>query len=435
MANPYHDFRAEPRSKHGYEALNDTLGGLGDVVAEHFRQQEANKDAIKLLMLRNQLEREKFASQEEYKNKNAINLENSKQQSAFDMEGKRFQRGMQWKQDYPDAFGLQPEDKQKMELKAKLDQQNQTSQSENQQSNELEKIQAQKDADFSMQGRQINRAQTMMGGKFNPVTGQGAAMSMPSGAVGDVNGNPLIQNPVSASAPQAKDNTMNGWEVNPNFMMTGKGSMYSKKADNSIQLQEKQDQFNQREWDKLTKEVNPLTTSGRNPLGMATKANYNANRALSTLSNPMVTNQEAGNVMADIASIYQNGSPTQFGMSEQAYHTVQAKLAGVMQYLTGKPQDALTPQIKNRLQNVLYDMKRTNFDVLRQNLDYTEKAKAKLIKAFPDEWKQMRETLLSDAYSGLGKQAGGGDMNTKIQKARDAGYSEEEIQKYLQGKM
>src|SRR5260221_705 len=101
---------------------------------------------------------------------------------------------------------------------------------------------------------------------------------------------------------------------------------------------------------------------------MAMKANYNANRALSTLSNPMVTNQEAGNVMSDIASIYQNGSPTQFGMSEQGYHTLTSKIAGFKQWLTGRPTDALSPEIKDRLLGVLKDMKKTNFDVLKQNL-------------------------------------------------------------------
>lgn len=205
---------------------------------------------------------------------------------------------------------------------------------------------------------------------------------------------------------------------------------------NSVKFQEKQDQFNQKEWDKLTKEVNPLTTSGRNPLGMAMKANYNANRAISTLQNPMVTKQEAGNVMADIASIYQNGSPTQFGMHEQGYNSIQQSLASAKQYITGKPQDALPPDIKNRLLDVLYSMKKTNFDVVKQNLDYTEKAKSKLIKSFPQEWQDMRGTLLSDAYSGLDQKGSVGDqgMVQKMQQARDAGYSEEEIQQFLQGK-
>lgn len=380
MANLYHDFNAAPIAKHGFEALNDSIGGLGDTVAAYFQKQQDKKDAVLA-----------YIQQKELDNKYALQLESGKAKLTSDQNTADLENA---KKMFPSMFGV----------------------------------------DASAVGTPINE-QT----NFNPLKKvQGAVSSA-------VSGQPMI-NPVTASqGPKmtgpisnpvsSQDSPMKGYAFNPNRLIDRKAAMFVKDPSNTLALEEKQNQFNQREWDKLTKEVNPLTTSGRNPLGMAMKANYNANRALSTLSNPMVTNQEAGNVMADIASIYQNGSPTQFGMSEQAYHTLSSKIAGFQQYLTGKPTDALTPAIKSRLQNVLMDMKRTNFDVLKQNIAYTEKAKAKLIKSFPDEWQNMKETLMSDGYSGLGKQSSGGDMNAKIQKARDSGYSEEEIQKYLQGKM
>jgi len=157
----------------------------------------------------------------------------------------------------------------------------------------------------------------------------------------------------------------------------------------------------QKEWDTIVKEANPLTASNRNPLGAAAKATYNANRAIQTLTNPVVTNQEAGNVMADIASIYQGGSPTEMGMKEQQYNSLKSKVAGMMQMITGNPQDALPAPIKQRLLGVLADMKNTNSSVVKQQLDYLEGAQSQVIKYFPDQWKKLRGTIESDAYSGV----------------------------------
>lgn len=172
----------------------------------------------------------------------------------------------------------------------------------------------------------------------------------------------------------------------------------------------KEQQFYQKEWDKLLKESDPLSASNRNPLGLATRATFQANRALKTLSNPVVANQEAGNAMADIAAIYQGGSPTQFGMSHQQYETLYGKAQGLIQSISGKPQDALPDPIKNRLIGVLQDMKRTNSALLKQRLDMTEHSKKSVISHFPDEWKEYRQILEGDQghYDGLAPAASSG---------------------------
>lgn len=172
------------------------------------------------------------------------------------------------------------------------------------------------------------------------------------------------------------------------------------KSKNEIKLSEKQDQFDTKRWDKIVNDTDPTKASTRTVLGAATKANYQANRALATLQNPMVTKQEAGNIMADIAGIYQGGAPTNFGMSEQQYHSVQSSLAEARQYLTGNPQEALPPQIKSRLMETLFTMKKTNDDVLRHHLDYIEKAQPHLVGKHSDEWYNIKNMVLSHEYSG-----------------------------------
>lgn len=184
--------------------------------------------------------------------------------------------------------------------------------------------------------------------------------------------------------------------------------MQAQRLDLSKQrIKDQEDKTQTQEWDKLDKIVDPNIATNRSPLGMAGRANMSADRAIKTLQSPMVTNQEAGNVMADVASIYQNGSPTEFGMSEQGYNTLQAKIAGMQQYFSGKPTDALTPDIKKRLQDVLYGMKDTNKSIIKQNLDYVEKAHGKLVKSDPDKWKDMRSVLEAGDYRGGQSQAEG----------------------------
>lgn len=164
-------------------------------------------------------------------------------------------------------------------------------------------------------------------------------------------------------------------------------------SNRSLQLGEKTDQFNQREWDKILKENDPNVATSRSAIGMIGKSNINANRAITTLSKPMVTNQEAGNAMADLAAIYQGGSPTQFGMSHQQYSTIYGKVKDLLQTVTGKPQDALPDAIKKRLLSVLSDMKADNTKILKHQLDQVEKSKSKIIKAFPEDWKGFRQSI------------------------------------------
>lgn len=156
---------------------------------------------------------------------------------------------------------------------------------------------------------------------------------------------------------------------------------------------EKSNQFNQKEWDKIVKEADPMTTTGRSGLGMAAKADFNANRALTTLSKPIVTNQEAGNVMADIASIYQGGSATQYGMSHQGYTSLYGKLQGALQSVSGNPQDSLPAPIKQRLVSVLNEMKAQNKAVMKQQLDHLERSQPKVISNYQNEWKGIRQNL------------------------------------------
>lgn len=160
------------------------------------------------------------------------------------------------------------------------------------------------------------------------------------------------------------------------------------------------------EWDKIDKIANPLVATNRSPLGMAGRTTLAANRALKILDSDNIPSQQVNGVTADIASILQNGSPTEFGMSEQGYNSAFQTFAKVAQYASGKPVNALTPELKTELQRVLNDMKSVNKDVIRQNFDALEAKNKKLISKDPERWSEYRKILESDDYSGSGKKSG-----------------------------
>src|SRR3990167_3542241 len=93
MANPYHDFTAE-KPISGYQDLNSGLRNLGTSFAKALREKKAQEDAIKLFMLKAQMEKDQ-----------ALAVEEAKQQAEFDYQGKQFERSRQWQQQYPDMFG------------------------------------------------------------------------------------------------------------------------------------------------------------------------------------------------------------------------------------------------------------------------------------------------------------------------------------------
>lgn len=177
-----------------------------------------------------------------------------------------------------------------------------------------------------------------------------------------------------------------------------------KQNEHNLALSEKENQFWERQWQDFTNKNDPNLATSRTPIGMVGRANIQANRALTTLSKPTVTNQEAGNVMADLAGIYQGGAPTQFGMSHQEYQTLYGKAQSLLQQVSGKPQDALPADIKARLVSVLSEMKRDNQTILNKHFNTIEKTRKNLVQKYPDEWKSFRSGIEGD----FGPEQGGG---------------------------
>lgn len=171
----------------------------------------------------------------------------------------------------------------------------------------------------------------------------------------------------------------------------------------------KQDALRQKSWEKIVKNSDPSTASSRSTLGMAANANLRADRAMSSLNNPMLTKQDAQNVIADIAGIYAGGAPTDIGMTHGSYDTATSQLAGLQQYITGNLNDTLSPDIKNHMKQVIADLKKTNNDAIRSHFKYQETANRSIVTDpnYSSDWEDMKRSMLPDDYPNPLQQAAG----------------------------
>lgn len=164
---------------------------------------------------------------------------------------------------------------------------------------------------------------------------------------------------------------------------------------------EKEEQKSDTIYANIIKGADPATASSRSVLGVAANANRRADTALATLVNPykgIITNQEAGNIMADVASIYQSGTPTEFGMSTQEYQSLIQSFAKTGQYFSAHPQDALPREFKDRLIDVLGRLKKVNSNIIMEHLNRIELGQKKVISKHQDEWNDFKNSMLQSSF-------------------------------------
>lgn len=157
---------------------------------------------------------------------------------------------------------------------------------------------------------------------------------------------------------------------------------------------QKNDVTKQRQWTQFQTQNDPSTGSSRTVIGMLGRANLNADRAINLLkNNPSLTNADLGNITADIAGIFQGGSPTDIGMKHQNYDTLFGKVKNLMQFISGKPQDSVPPAIRAKLLSSLMDLRNTNTALIKSHNDQLEKSNKWLVQDHGDEWQNFRSQV------------------------------------------
>lgn len=176
-------------------------------------------------------------------------------------------------------------------------------------------------------------------------------------------------------------------------------------------------------WLQINRVTNPAVAPRGSLLGTAGAANARADRALQTLNDPNATPQQIASVVTDIAGIMQGGAPHEIAEKQQAYGNLWQDLANLKTQVTGSPQAANTPEIVNKLRQVVQDIKAVDNDVIQRNLDTAETTFADTVAADPERWRKhrenvMRTTLGSSATPSPGGRATQGDIVLTGDKAK-----------------
>lgn len=176
--------------------------------------------------------------------------------------------------------------------------------------------------------------------------------------------------------------------------------------------------------DKINKETNPTVAPTRSVLGVIGQTTVRAKRAIDQLTNPNIpiTPQLLAGIGSDIAGILQGGAPTQSGMTEQQYETLQSTVAKATQYLTANPQNALPPQLNKQLVASLKQLNDSGKKYIKDNMQSTLAVHKDWIKKNPDKWQELKDSINQDY--GLDEDQGGSNGAKSVLAAAGLGNSQ-----------
>ena len=161
----------------------------------------------------------------------------------------------------------------------------------------------------------------------------------------------------------------------------------------SMALSEKEDQFNQRRWERFGAAINPLNAGSRKALGIAASNNMRADRLLATAQNRTITSQDYSNLIADLQGIYKGGVPDQVMMGHGDYPSLQRKAGQILSLLSGKPSAVHTPEVLSHLTELTRELKDVDNKVINDNLGINSIIFDELQKADPQKFERVLDAL------------------------------------------
>lgn len=154
------------------------------------------------------------------------------------------------------------------------------------------------------------------------------------------------------------------------------------------------------------KDLNSLTTSGRNALGTAAKAKVAAQRLADIVSDPNATNQDLQSAYADLNQIV-SGTATVSGSAHQSYNTLSNQLSDALTYITGNPQAPDIGNIKKHVLDVANRMSAISDGVIQQNTHMTKAKYSGWVQRNPDQWQGMIDQVAAAPPQSASYQSGG----------------------------
>ena len=168
--------------------------------------------------------------------------------------------------------------------------------------------------------------------------------------------------------------------------------------------------------ESIMKDNDANIASGRGPLGAAATGNLRINRMLPQLianrdNGTPITYQMLGGTQGDIAGLYALAAPLQESMKAQDWSTLQSKLANVYQKVTGNITDAISPDVRDKLIDVLSGFKDVNDKYVQNGIESARaQVEPRIQQLSPDAQDAYRKSF-SDWASLKYQQLGAGSGN------------------------
>lgn len=229
----------------------------------------------------------------------------------------------------------------------------------------------------------ISKAYRQMVLKIAPdLAGNTNFENMSAMAIGDKL--PLIDTMMKASA--AKD-------TREMSLAALKESRAANQQQKDVALSEKEDQFNQRRWERFGAAVNPMNAGSRKALGVAAINNMRADRLLTTASNKELTSQDYAAMIADLQGIYKGGVPDQEMMRHGDYTSIQRSAGQLLGKITSSPQAINTPEVRDHLVRLTRELKDVDNKAINDNLGFNRVIFDELEKSDPAKFQKAMEAL------------------------------------------
>lgn len=152
-----------------------------------------------------------------------------------------------------------------------------------------------------------------------------------------------------------------------------------------------------KEWDDITKTINPFRPTGFGASTSIFAKAANANRAAASgvklLRKPSLTWGEFNAyVNSDFANLQRGGTPTDIQLSEANYKTLMGKVGGLIQYVTGKPATGLIPpKTRAQMEENFHELIDIDNNIIDDAVDYVQVAHPDAIAAFPTRWNNVKQ--------------------------------------------
>jgi hypothetical protein len=172
-------------------------------------------------------------------------------------------------------------------------------------------------------------------------------------------------------------------------------------AGSNLKIEQNQQQFDDRQWERAGKALNGLTAPSRTALGVATSNNMKADRALKIINNPDATPQDIqGLVNTDIAAVMKGGVPDEQLAKSTQYNNLKTSWAKLVETVTSNPSAANTPGVVNHLRGIVNELKDIDNQVIDRNAGINKNIFKRIATADPQRWNDLVSSTTQGAVGG-----------------------------------